>query len=380
MQDEPREPERDPSTSIESALSADDRARLSAVPDDADGQTLSDGDQTTADADQTSGDLDQTAADIDETASERDQLAADRDQVAADDDEAAAREHGKTIESGNGYARSRRARSKSARDREAASQVRVHGALARDDAARRRDEMASQRDDAAHARDEVAASLDRQLDRLELEDGADQRDPADSTRRLRDRHRAGLGRTRAAVQRGEAARDRESARVDREGAAADRALASAELTAEGVDDLTGTMLRRAGLGAMQRELDRTCRTGEPMVIAYVDVDGLKAVNDAEGHVAGDQVLTQVAQSITHQLRSYDVICRFGGDEFVCSLAGQDVAGAGARFDQIRTALTAEAPGATISVGFAERGEEDTLEALIARADEALIGIRSHSEA
>jgi diguanylate cyclase (GGDEF)-like protein len=347
---------------------------------DADAQTLSDRDQTSADGDQTGADLDQSAADIDESASERDQLAADRDQVAADDDEATARSHGLEAQPGNGYARSRRARSKSASDRESASRVRVHAALARDDAALQRDEMATERDDAARARDEGAASLDRQLDRLELEAGADLGDPAHSTRRLRDRQRAGLGRTRAAVQRDAAAHDRELARLDRERAAADRAMASAELAAEGLDDLTGTMLRRVGIGAMQREMDRTSRSGERFVIAYVDVDGLKDVNDAAGHVAGDDLLNDVAQSISHHLRSYDVICRFGGDEFVCSLAGQDVGAAGKRFEQIRTRLNKASPAAKITVGFAERDENDTLEGLIARADQALLGIRTHPAA
>jgi diguanylate cyclase (GGDEF)-like protein len=197
---------------------------------------------------------------------------------------------------------------------------------------------------------------------------------------LRYRDRARLGRTRAAAQRDAAAHDRELARVDREGAAADRAMASAELAAEGVDDLTGAMLRRVGLGAMQREMDRARRSGERMVVAYVDVDGLKAVNDTEGHLAGDELLNHVATSITQNLRSYDVICRFGGDEFVCLLAGQDMLGAAARFDQIRTVLAAASPGATITVGLAERVEHDSLDGLIARADEALIGLRTAPEA
>jgi diguanylate cyclase (GGDEF)-like protein len=325
-------PDGEPVGSIESALSADDVGRA-AGPGDADAQTLSDNDQTRADGDQTSA-----------------------------------------------YARSRQARSKSASDRESASRVRVQAALTRDDAALRRDEMATERDDAARARDEGATALDRELDRLELELDAETRDPTDSTRRIRDRHRAGLGRQRAAVQRDEAARDRELARADRGRAAADRAMASAELAAEGLDDLTGTMLRRVGLGAMQRELDRTSRAGERLVIAYVDVDGLKAVNDAAGHLAGDDLLTDVARSISHHLRSYDVICRFGGDEFVCSLAGQDVGGAGERFQQIRTRLSDVSPDARITVGFAERGEDDTLKDLIARADQALIATRARPAA
>jgi diguanylate cyclase (GGDEF)-like protein len=365
--------------SIESALSADD-AGLAVVPGQPNAQTFSDGDQTRADGDQTGADLDQSAADIDESASERDQLAADRDQVAADDDEAAARGHAHEVEPGHGYARSRQARSKSTHDRKSASRVRVQAALARDDAALRRDQIATERDDAARARDEVAASLDRQLDRLELEDGAETRDSADSTRRLRDRHRSGLDRTRAAVQRDAAAHDRELARLDRERAAADRATAAAELAAAGLDELTGTMLRRVGLGAMQREMDRTSRSGERLVIAYIDVDGLKAVNDTVGHLAGDKLLTDVARSISHHLRSYDVICRFGGDEFVCSLAGQDVGGADERFQHIRTRLSDASPDARITVGFTERGEDDTLEGLIARADEALIAIRTRPAA
>ena len=68
-------------------------------------------------------------------------------------------------------------------------------------------------------------------------------------------------------------------------------VAADELAAEGIDDLTGAMLRRVGLGAIQREMDRTQRSGEMLVVAYVDVDGLKAVNDNAGHMAGDALLT-----------------------------------------------------------------------------------------
>jgi diguanylate cyclase (GGDEF)-like protein len=227
----------------------------------------------------------------------------------------------------------------SARDRASASRVRVDTGLARDDAA-----------------------------------------SADSMRRLRDRKRASLGRTRASVQRDAAAYDRDFARVDRERAAADHAMASAELAAEGLDELTRTMLRRVGLGAMQREMDRTSRSGEAFVIAYIDVDGLEAVNDTGGHRAGDALLTDVARSITHHLRSYDVICRFGGDEFVCSLAGQDLGGAGERFQEIQTHLGNASPDARLTVGFAERAEDDTLEGLIDRADQALIAVRTRSTA
>ena len=136
------------------------------------------------------------------------------------------------------------------------------------------------------------------------------------------------------MQRDAAAHDRELAAEDRAQAAHDRSVAAAELAAEGIDDLTGAMLRRVGLGAIQREMDRTKRSGEALVVAYIDVDGLKAVNDTAGHMAGDALLSSVADSISHDLRSYDVICRFGGDEFLCSLTGQDAGGARERFQQI----------------------------------------------
>jgi diguanylate cyclase (GGDEF)-like protein len=384
MSDEPST--HDPAASIEAAMSADEhlptRAAVSAVAGGADVQALAELDQSIADGDQTAADLDQSAADVDETASERDQLAADRDQVAADDDRAAALDHGQEPEDGNAYARSRRARSKSTRDREAASRVRTGSALARDTAATRRDRMAAERDTAARLRDELAAKLDAELERLELEDSsvAGASNPESGLRRVRDRRRAGTGRARAAIQRDAAAHDRESAAEDRRQAARDRDIAAGELAAEGIDDLTGAMLRRVGLGAIQRELDRTRRSGEDLVVAYVDVDGLKAVNDTAGHMAGDALLTNVAESITHELRSYDVICRFGGDEFVCSLTGQDADGARERFQQIGTRLFNVASGATITVGFAERTEDDTLEGLIGRADATLTETRQRRQA
>ena len=142
-----------------------------------------------------------------------------------------------------------------------------------------------------------------------------------------DRKRAAAARAQAAIQREAAARDRERAAEDRRLAARDRAAAAGELALEGADYLTGALRRRVGLAAIQRELDRTSRTGERLVVAFVDVDGLKAINDKRGHAAGDDRLRAVAQAIMQHLRSYDVIVRFGGDEFVCSLSGQDAGGA-----------------------------------------------------
>jgi diguanylate cyclase (GGDEF)-like protein len=129
-----------------------------------------------------------------------------------------------------------------------------------------------------------------------------------------------------------------------------------------------------GLGTIQRELDRTRRTGERLFLAFVDVDGLKRVNDERGHAAGDELLRAVASSIMRYLRSYDVIVRVGGDEFVCSLSAEDEAAVRSRFDEIAAHLAAGMEGATFTVGFAESRPDDSLDELIARADTAMIDV------
>ena len=175
-----------------------------------------------------------------------------------------------------------------------------------------------------------------------------------------DRKRAAASRARAAAQREAAAHDRQLAARDRGQAALDRREAAVALTLEGIDHLTGTMRRGVGLGAIQREMDRTRRSGEPLVVAFVDVDGLKRVNDEISHLAGDEILRKVAGAIIENLRSYDLITRFGGDEFLCSLTGHKTPGARERFEQISAGLSAGS-GPTIAVGLAERRGDDTLE-------------------
>jgi diguanylate cyclase (GGDEF)-like protein len=364
---------------LEQDLAASVDRSGSLQPTSSDDQTLSDRDQTSADTDQTGADTDQTSADVDRTASERDQRASDRDQGAADRDQAAGVHYNDEDGGTDGYAGTRRARSQSAHERDVAARSRTQTALVRDEAATHRDRRAAERDAGARARDDLAATIDADIARVELERSAEHVQPLNGSEMLRraagDRQRAATSRTRAAAGREAADRDRDLAAEDREQAARDRRIAAEELAAEGIDILTGAMRRRVGLAAIQRELDRTSRSGEPLVVAFVDVDGLKAINDNDGHPAGDELLREVVSAITKNLRSYDVIARFGGDEFVCSLAGQDGGGARKRFDQIRADLGQAASGATFTVGLAERGDEDSLDQLIERADTAMIEAR-----
>ena len=106
------------------------------------------------------------------------------------------------------------------------------------------------------------------------------------------------------------------------------------------------------------------------MLAFVDVDGLKAVNDSRGHAAGDQLLRHVVGALRTNLRSYDLLVRFGGDEFVCALADLGIDEASRRFRKINADLQ-ESHGASITVGLAEMRSGDSLVRLVARADEAL---------
>jgi diguanylate cyclase (GGDEF)-like protein len=74
---------------------------------------------------------------------------------------------------------------------------------------------------------------------------------------------------------------------------------------------------------LEHEIDRTRRSNGELVTAFVDVVGLKIVNDTYGHAAGDRLLRNVVTALRKWLRSYDLVIRYGGDEFVCVLAAAD---------------------------------------------------------
>jgi diguanylate cyclase (GGDEF)-like protein len=242
-------------------------------------------------------------------------------------------------------------------------------AAARPESARVRHSLADKRDAMADWRDRVATMRDDMATQFEQEDDASE---------ARDSQRAANDRVQAAGLREAAAKDRAHAAEDRRHSALDRAAAEAELAGHGTDHLTGTLRRHVGLEAMQREWDRSERTRQAFVAAFLDVNGLKAVNADRGHKAGDELLQAVTRCVKDRLRSYDLIARYGGDEFVISISGQDVAGARRRFDLIAEQLARTTPGATVTVGLAEREPGDTLMGLIERADAAMRARRQGS--
>ena len=227
-----------------------------------------------------------------------------------------------------------------------------------------RDRLADARDRASEARGAAADARDRR---------ADTRDDRAASR---ERNSGGLD-AGAASDRAEARRDRRGAAgdradadVDRSAASTDRVVSAAERAVSSIDGLTGVHRRDAGTVELAREAARAKRTGQPFVIAFVDVDGLKATNDSVGHGAGDQLLRRIAKTIHANLRSYDLIVRFGGDEFVCGLTGLSVDEAAKRFSQVNATLE-ETEQASVTVGLAQLKSDESLDDVIARADEAL---------
>jgi diguanylate cyclase (GGDEF)-like protein len=315
-------------------------------------QTMADADQTAADADQAAADADQGAAELEQAYADQDQRTSDRDQATADRERAAQAPGDEALD--EAYHRSRT-------EREAGMFGRLAAVAARGRARHERLRTAAERDERAAHRDEAARRRDGHAARLEAAIAAS--DPQ-LARRLE-------------VLRVRAAADRERAAADRARAAEDRAAAGREidelksaLTAAHLDDLTGAYRREAGALALSHEIMRARRIDGRMVVAFIDVDGLKDVNDREGHAAGDGVLRRLVATLRRRLRSYDPVVRYGGDEFVCGLGGTDLADVEARFGAMRDSLSAH--GIHISVGLAALEPGESRDHLVARADAALL--------
>jgi diguanylate cyclase (GGDEF)-like protein len=142
------------------------------------------------------------------------------------------------------------------------------------------------------------------------------------------------------------------------------------------DPLTGLLNRRAMEERLEQELQRTARYGEPLSVLLMDVDGLKQINDAQGHAGGDRALRAVAKAMREQSRAIDLAGRWGGDEFLIAAPNTDAAPATHLAERIRRAVVegADGPAPTISVGVAtcrEQGRAVAASRLLALADDAL---------
>jgi diguanylate cyclase (GGDEF)-like protein len=233
---------------------------------------------------------------------------------------------------------------------------------------------AGPRTDRGEEGSETQQALDRDQELIDLDQTELDRDRAALERRSSHREDAQeLERRQAAADRDQSALDREQAKLDRAQATLNRR--GTERQDYLIDELTGTLRRGPGLRELQHEIDRTRRQGDSMVVAFIDVDGLKAVNDKRGHAAGDQLLRGVAEALKQGLRSYDLVLRYGGDEFVCALSNTEIDHAEIRLREV-AAILARAPARTsITWGLAQLQANDDLDDLVARADSALYKAR-----
>jgi diguanylate cyclase (GGDEF)-like protein len=104
------------------------------------------------------------------------------------------------------------------------------------------------------------------------------------------------------------------------------------------DELTGLANRRGFFAFAQQQLKQVRRTGERMVLLYADMDNLKAINDSEGHVAGDRALVDTARIFRETFRDSDIIARMGGDEFAAILMNATDAGVTVAQNRLRKKL------------------------------------------
>jgi diguanylate cyclase (GGDEF)-like protein len=266
-------------------------------------------------------------------------------------------------------------------DREAEARLRAAGA--RDELAHARDLAALSRDLAAEARNRVMARRDAAHVRDEhahAVTGAEVIVRAAGQRKRAARHRAQAAEQGVLAEhdRHESARDREEAARERLHALADREILARQLAITEIDPLTGARARAAGLVDLDHELDRCRRSGGALVVAYVDIVGLKSINDTAGHAAGDELLTRVVGLIQTHLRSYDLIIRLGGDEFLCAMSDVSLPDARERFDAVSAELAGASDKRAIRTGFAELTADQTAANLIECADSDLIEGRDAS--
>lgn len=146
-----------------------------------------------------------------------------------------------------------------------------------------------------------------------------------------------------------------------------------------VDALTGIWNRGALFDLLNRETERAKRSGAPLAVAMLDIDHFKSVNDTYGHQGGGEVLKELCQRLRDVVRAYDSVGRYGGEEFAVLFPDTGAEQAATLGERLRAAVE-ETPfkigtlreKLTISVGMAcLEGDDDTVDALLQRADEAL---------
>jgi diguanylate cyclase (GGDEF)-like protein len=151
------------------------------------------------------------------------------------------------------------------------------------------------------------------------------------------------------------------------------------------DALTGFFNRRYLEVSLARDLTRAIRRNQPLAVIMLDIDHFKRFNDTHGHDAGDALLAQFGELLTTLVRSEDVACRYGGEEFTIVMQEADAALALDRAEEIRKEVAAldvlhrghSLGQVTISIGIASYPQHgDSLDLLLRRADQALYAAKN----
>jgi diguanylate cyclase (GGDEF)-like protein/PAS domain S-box-containing protein len=149
-----------------------------------------------------------------------------------------------------------------------------------------------------------------------------------------------------------------------------------------LDPLTGTANRRFAEITLHSRYEEFKRYGWPFGIIFIDIDRFKCINDECGHQAGDEVLKMVAKTLMNSARSFDVVARWGGDEFIAVIANVDRVQLIATANRFRTLVEQSSSTAgpvkqvTISVGATLAHGDDSEASLLERADRLMYESKS----
>lgn len=151
-----------------------------------------------------------------------------------------------------------------------------------------------------------------------------------------------------------------------------RAMSQSQLQAS-TDPLTGLLNRRS----LENEVRLLAQDARPYALILLDLDHFKILNDTHGHDAGDRALRIFARLLQRSVRDHDLVCRYGGEEFIIVLPDRDLTAAAEVFDRIRLELAVacsdgHAPSFTASAGIADTTEAATLSEVISLADNRLL--------
>jgi len=142
------------------------------------------------------------------------------------------------------------------------------------------------------------------------------------------------------------------------------------------DSLTGLLNRRGFHELAQREIRRSQRAGEPLSLVMADIDEFKQLNDRHGHTVGDEILRNISRRMEQGIRDLDIVCRWGGEEFVFLLPRTDPIEARQVIERVRSQVVAspiatEAGAFPVTLTFGIALVESDLDAAIAQADQAM---------